>query len=869
MFSFLFLFCVLLTTISMTSIRRMARNKKVAVTQQEESTLSVDPSATGVRQQQVSTRTGGGVANRDPSNSPEVDFDELEEGEYGGDEDEAPIGEIPRSPTPTLAGIAKKTFESRLRAAEQGKTTLMHTIQKVLQLTYARELKTADIELHFADLHRLSYDFDPGMVRYSRNCGIYYAPSFIKFLNVTYPEWRTLDDDSLKSKLLAHFRRATGNGDSSTDGANIITVIDSFWRPVSDRYQVYTKDVKRDGEATLILWTQVEEALKPYESTWEQPDQEKQREWLLRLVQVLFDPRIKDNLRGNKPIALDAGGHQQSAQEAALTTFCIILGSTVNPGISSQKDLFWTHMLMEEPKPVTTVEELFALIFAIAKSREALINREQILGFKDLPVSREPSSNAVAVADPPSGEGPRHQGVMNGVTRTHVTTGVSSASTTAKGTWVTPKPTFCTGCGNKNHKPDTCYYRGHPYYNTSHAPWYLSDIGKKWHKDHPGRDPVKSIRDSTWYETHKESQPNKKQRGMLSIIHVLCHTHVYVNVENHSRLKLRALLDTGADAEGFVSVKVAKLLARHGIKSYMTRENEDIQGAGDEVTYKIMGRVETFYIILINDLLQPINILLNNIRILNINLDMILGLPLIKTYDLTKEMRSLFISTEEPVTEKLRVMQRIPHNHHPIIYAKEELIDVLEGDSEEPFWKEGIDTLLPRADDVLDVQATLPQLSEGSDPEGILQRMLNEFHDVFARTISAQPAAVEPMKLIMKQGMEWKSAGPPRLQSLTKQQALLKFIDESLMSGLIARSQASSYSQIVMVAKTNGKWRFCVDYRALNERLESMSWPLPNINSMLRRIGSKKPQYFAVLDLTSGYHQVSLEIGRASCRERV
>ena len=41
-----------------------------------------------------------------------------------------------------------------------------------------------------------------------------------------------------------------------------------------------------------------------------------------------------------------------------------------------------------------------------------------------------------------------------------------------------------------------------------------------------------------------------------------------------------------------------------------------------------------------------------------------------------------------------------------------------------------------------------------------------------------------------------------------------------------------------------------------------MGWPIPNIESLLQRVGQRcqrgKAKYFATLDLTSGYHQTSL-----------
>ena len=47
----------------------------------------------------------------------------------------------------------------------------------------------------------------------------------------------------------------------------------------------------------------------------------------------------------------------------------------------------------------------------------------------------------------------------------------------------------------------------------------------------------------------------------------------------------------------------------------------------------------------------------------------------------------------------------------------------------------------------------------------------------------------------------------------------------------------------------------CVDYIALNDHTRDASWPIPNIAEMLRRIGSRKPKFLGIMDLTQGYHQ--------------
>ena len=38
-----------------------------------------------------------------------------------------------------------------------------------------------------------------------------------------------------------------------------------------------------------------------------------------------------------------------------------------------------------------------------------------------------------------------------------------------------------------------------------------------------------------------------------------------------------------------------------------------------------------------------------------------------------------------------------------------------------------------------------------------------------------------------------------------------------------------------------------------------MGWPIPNIKDMINKIGNKRAKWFAVLDLTSGYHQAPID----------
>ena len=50
------------------------------------------------------------------------------------------------------------------------------------------------------------------------------------------------------------------------------------------------------------------------------------------------------------------------------------------------------------------------------------------------------------------------------------------------------------------------------------------------------------------------------------------------------------------------------------------------------------------------------------------------------------------------------------------------------------------------------------------------------------------------------------------------------------------------------------KWKVVIDFRALNKKVIRDAYPLPNIRDIINHLGNA--QYFSVLDLASGFHQV-------------
>ncbi len=77
-----------------------------------------------------------------------------------------------------------------------------------------------------------------------------------------------------------------------------------------------------------------------------------------------------------------------------------------------------------------------------------------------------------------------------------------------------------------------------------------------------------------------------------------------------------------------------------------------------------------------------------------------------------------------------------------------------------------------------------------------------------------------------------------------------------LEMGVIEESRSDWASPIVLVPKTDGSVRFCVDYRKVNAVSKFDAYPMPRVDELLDRLGTAR--FYSTLDLTKGYWQIPL-----------
>jgi hypothetical protein len=84
-----------------------------------------------------------------------------------------------------------------------------------------------------------------------------------------------------------------------------------------------------------------------------------------------------------------------------------------------------------------------------------------------------------------------------------------------------------------------------------------------------------------------------------------------------------------------------------------------------------------------------------------------------------------------------------------------------------------------------------------------------------------------------------------------------KEVEQLLRMGKIRKSKSPWASPVTLAKKKGADYRFCIDYRKLNNVMKKDSYPLPRIDKLLERY--RTARWFSSLDLAAGYHQIEMK----------
>ena len=515
----------------------------------------------------------------------------------------------------------------------------------------------------------------------------------------------------------------------------------------------------------------------------------------------------------------------------------------------------------------------------------------------------------------------------------------------------TQKPRrLCDGCG-RPHGGD-CSLQDHPNYNRSSNTWASTLQGIAFAaKGFTTLPKYKKLDKSNDLVPHVPGDDKKCKCNTCDTILRINYTYdkqltntdtvnAYIHTPSGDIREIETLIDSGALSHSYLEASVADELMAAGM-IYGADERTTICGAIGTSCTSSLG-VLSGDVMLYNEVVHKYDTFKIKLKIVpNLPFEMILGKPDIKTYDLSRVLRSQFANTSvkrpPPPAHITSTSSHLGRNlicdkgahtnesisHMRVVDEEDDQRITLEGErchgqnsDATPGIRRHSEPVVSAADlattyheygdyvertehinmikplkDLIGVEDDRDELSKEmaldpkyAVPEGIYThadgakmkeliesihtehfkerhlRLYQKYEDLFSTVVRPEPADVPPMTLEvdMDKFRNAKSRQPVRKQNVDKEKEIERQVRQMSDLHVLERSTADCYSQVVLARKPNNKWRFCVDYKNLNECTRSPALPIPDIKQMINRIGEKRPKYMAVIDLTSGYHQAPL-----------
>ena len=230
---------------------------------------------------------------------------------------------------------------------------------------------------------------------------------------------------------------------------------------------------------------------------------------------------------------------------------------------------------------------------------------------------------------------------------------------------------------------------------------------------------------------------------------------------------------------------------------------------------------------------------------------------------------SVINTTEKPVTIELEKINLVEFKEK---VSKENVMTVKEDPDNGFEWLETVNSIECKnegcRENVKDLER-LEKLSAALDLNHLNQEekysmlgICKQFNDIFYLDGDKLGTTdIGEHAIHLKEYVEPIKSKPYRLPQSQKEE-INKQCSEMLQEKIIEPSISPWNAPILLVPKktnANGerKWRLVVDYRKLNDKTIGNAYPLPNIDDILDQLG--RSNYFSVLDLSKGYHQVQMK----------
>lgn len=220
---------------------------------------------------------------------------------------------------------------------------------------------------------------------------------------------------------------------------------------------------------------------------------------------------------------------------------------------------------------------------------------------------------------------------------------------------------------------------------------------------------------------------------------------------------------------------------------------------------------------------------------------------------------SVGVFSADTIVDKTRNILTIYNSTHKIVELENPEVDTEEVESYHIFH---IKNKIKTNDDSR-IKYILNKLDTshcGKSEREIIERLVNEFHDVFH---------VEGDGLTFAKDGEHRIFTKPDATPVNTRQYKIPHaqweivntkINEMLADGIIEKSTSMWNSPLLLVPKKSmnntKEYRFCIDFRNLNKITEIQTFPMPNLEEELCKMNGSK--IFSCMDIFSAFHQIKL-----------